>query len=145
MTHMYIMMHISYIYTSILCGKAKPLCYIHQLAKFILQNQPLELHSAFTASYDLLSPPSKGFSLCPCCFVMFLTNKSPQAKHAETDPRNGTPTMAWHTSNRLHIQTTHFLHTVAAHYPCAREHETLLQRIISIRSVLTISICKMSI
>ena len=25
---------------------------------------------------------------------MFLTNKSPQAKHAETDPRHGTPTAA---------------------------------------------------
>ena len=28
------------------------------------------------------------------CSNVFLTNKPPQAKHAETDPRHGTPTMA---------------------------------------------------
>ena len=28
------------------------------------------------------------------CLNMLLTNKSPQAKHAETDPRHGTPTRA---------------------------------------------------
>ena len=28
------------------------------------------------------------------CLNMLLTSKSPQARHAETDPRHGTPTMA---------------------------------------------------